>query len=70
MNKKMQGLSQIVLTLACAAIPVSSIAADTPAKSAAKAASSKEVERGRYLANGAREKLRRWATAASAANTA
>jgi mono/diheme cytochrome c family protein len=52
MNKKMQGLSQIVLMLACAAISVSSIASDTPAKFAAKAASSKEVERGRYLVNG------------------
>ena len=49
MNRKMQGLSWFVLALACAAIPVSSIAADAPAKSAAKPASSKEVERGRYL---------------------
>lgn len=49
MKTKMQGLSRIVLTLACAAIPVSSISADTPAKSAAKQGSSKQVERGRYL---------------------
>lgn len=49
MRKKMQGLSRIVLALACAAIPVSSIAADKAAKSAAKPASSEQIERGRYL---------------------
>lgn len=49
MYKKMQILSRVVLALACAAIPVSSIAADKPAKAAAKPAGSKQVERGRYL---------------------
>jgi mono/diheme cytochrome c family protein len=49
MNKKLQGLSKIAVTLACAAISVSSIAADAPAKSATKPAINKDVERGRYL---------------------
>jgi mono/diheme cytochrome c family protein len=49
MNKKLQGLSKIAVTLACAAIAVSSIAADAPAKPAAKPAINKDVERGRYL---------------------
>jgi mono/diheme cytochrome c family protein len=56
MNMKIHSFSRVVLALACAAIPVTSIAADTPAKTAAKpaksvpaTASNKEVERGRYL---------------------
>ena len=53
MHKKMQMLSRTIVTLACAAITVSSIAADAPAKPAAKpaakSAASKEIERGRYL---------------------
>ena len=49
MNMKTHSFSRVVLVLACAAIPVTSIAADTPAKTAAKPASSKEIERGRYL---------------------
>jgi mono/diheme cytochrome c family protein len=49
MNKKMHGLSWITLTLICAAIPVSSIAADRLATTVAKLASSKQIERGRYL---------------------
>ena len=42
-------LSWVVMALACAAISTVSIAADAPAKSTAKPASSKEIERGRYL---------------------
>jgi len=42
-------LSQIVLAIACAAIPAASIAADKSPKSGAKPAGGKEVERGRYL---------------------
>lgn len=49
MNKKLQGLTQVVLALASAGIAVSSIAADTQTKSPAKPAMSKQVERGRYL---------------------
>ena len=52
MNKIMSGLLRIVMALACAAIPASSFAVDTAAKSAAKSAGSKEIERGRYLVNG------------------
>jgi mono/diheme cytochrome c family protein len=39
----------IVLALACAAIPLSSLAADAAAKAAAKPANSKQIERGQYL---------------------
>lgn len=49
MKTKIHGFSRVILGLACAAIAVSSIAADTPAKTAAKPASNKEIERGRYL---------------------
>jgi mono/diheme cytochrome c family protein len=49
MHSRAKCLSRIVLALACAAIPVSSIAAGAPPKTAAKPASSKQVERGRYL---------------------
>lgn len=50
MNNKMSGLRWTVLALACAAIPVSCLAAGTQAKSVAtKPAGGKQVERGRYL---------------------
>jgi mono/diheme cytochrome c family protein len=45
----MYRMLRTILLAACAAIPAASDAADAPAKSAAKAASSKQVERGRYL---------------------
>ena len=45
--------SRIVISFACAAFTIASIAADAPAKSAAKpaakSASNKDIERGRYL---------------------
>jgi mono/diheme cytochrome c family protein len=45
----MHGLSRVVLALACAGMAASSVAADTQAKPATKQASSKQIERGRYL---------------------
>jgi mono/diheme cytochrome c family protein len=44
-----QHFSKFILSLACAAIPAMSVAADAPAKSAAKSPHSKQIERGRYL---------------------
>jgi mono/diheme cytochrome c family protein len=49
MNKRLQVYSRIVSMLACAAISVSSIAADAPVPAANKRASGKLLERGRYL---------------------
>jgi len=49
MDNALSRAAVVVLTLACASIPVPSMAADAPAKSAVKPASSKQVERGRYL---------------------
>ena len=46
---KMYRLSPAILALACAALPAASVAADAPAKSGAKAVSSKQIDRGRYL---------------------
>ena len=44
-----QHFSKFILSLACTAIPAISVAADAPAKSAAKPPDSKQIERGRYL---------------------
>jgi mono/diheme cytochrome c family protein len=44
-----QHFSKFILSLACTAIPAMSVAADAPAKSAAKSPDSKQIERGRYL---------------------
>jgi mono/diheme cytochrome c family protein len=49
MKITMHRLSRFMLALSCAAIAAASVAADAPAKSAARPASSKQVERGRYL---------------------
>jgi mono/diheme cytochrome c family protein len=45
----MYRLLPAILALSWTVIPAASVAADAPAKSAAKPASSKQVERGRYL---------------------
>lgn len=44
-----QQAPQIILAFACAAIAAASVAADVPAKSAAKPPTSKQIERGHYL---------------------
>lgn len=52
MSKQVRGLLPFVLMLACAAMPVASVAADAPAKPAAKPASAKDLARGKYLVDG------------------
>ena len=49
MSKKMQGLSRMVLALACAGTVVASIAADAPPRSIPKGPGGRTIERGEYL---------------------